>query len=258
MTVLELAVGGVPFPHAASDGTWRHRRAVRPAGPTVLDHQAVADFLAYERAHGRDVEVRAAPGLGDWRTWPLPAERARPDAAPTQCCTPDLPDGCGTDLVCHGTPAATAAVILTDGRLRPPRTRTSTWGEPEDWFDHVMFANGRCTAPEAVAASRRTGRDLVPADLAPGYEPAVRFYFEWDALASHSNAVFDGVHPVKIRGDVTPEDHVVAIVVAEDHAEDVIVAAGALRTRVVVLPSADTTTPATWAKAAYAAARRAV
>ena len=45
-----------------------------------------------------------------------------------------------------------------------------------------MLANGRCTAPEAVAFSRVVGRDLVPADLVAGYRPAVRFYFAWDAL----------------------------------------------------------------------------
>ena len=43
-----------------------------------------------------------------------------------------------------------------------------------------MLANGRCTAPEAVAFSRVVGRDLVPADLVAGYRPPVRFYFAWD------------------------------------------------------------------------------
>jgi hypothetical protein len=252
-TVLELRVGGVPFPHGDPDGGWRHRHAVRAEGPSVLDHQAVADFLAYERAHGRDVVVDAAPELADWATWPTPSARPRPDAAPTQCCTPGLSSGCGAALVCHGTPAATAATILADGWLRPPPdVQASTWGEPADYFEHVMFANGRCTAPEAVAASRRLGRDLVPADLDAGYEHAARLYFRWDALTALPEARFDGVHPIKVRGPVELGPLLVAVVVSEEHAEAVIVAAGDLRSRVVVLPGGGT--PSSWAAGAMAAA----
>jgi hypothetical protein len=60
------------------------------------------------------------------------------------------------------------------GRPACELTAASTWGEPPDYFEHVMLANGRCTVPEAVAASRASGRDLAPADLEPGYVPAVR------------------------------------------------------------------------------------
>jgi hypothetical protein len=67
----------------------------------------------------------------------------------------------------------------------------TTWGEPPDYFDHVMLANGRCQAPEPVAVSRTFGRDLVPADLQRGYPPSVRFYFRWHMLAVRPDAVFD-------------------------------------------------------------------
>jgi len=60
--------------------------------------------------------------------------------------------------------------------------------------------------PEAVAASRASGRDLVPADLKPGYVPAVRFYFEWQALACLPEARFDGVHPVKLHHELRLDD----------------------------------------------------
>jgi hypothetical protein len=219
-SVLELAVGGVPLAKRDPTGIWRYRHAVRPEGVSVLDHQAVADFLAYEAAHDREVTVVAPGALADWATWSTPPTRPRPDAAPTQCCTHVFAEGCGSDLVCHGAPRDVARRILDDGAIRPGMAvagrrgielaAASTRGEPADWFEHVMFANGRCTAPDAVAASRRLGRDLVPADLAPGEEPAVRFYFRWETLASRPDARFDGVHPIKIEG-VVPLDLAVAV-----------------------------------------------
>jgi hypothetical protein len=153
--------------------------------------------------------VLADDRLSGWDTWRSPTDRPSPCAFPTQCCADAYPDGCGAPLVCHGAPAAVAGEILGRGALLAASAVTgragtqlaaqSTWGEPPDSFDHVMLANGRCRAPEAVACSRSLGRDLVPADLRPGYPPAVRFYFRWDTVAGRPDAVFDGVHPVKVR-----------------------------------------------------------
>src|SRR5687767_3726032 len=83
-SVLELVLGGVPFPHGDADGTWRYRHAVRPEGPSSLDHQMLSDFFAYEGAHGRTVMVEAAPELEDWTTWSPPRMRPAPTRAPVQ------------------------------------------------------------------------------------------------------------------------------------------------------------------------------
>ena len=79
--------------------------------------------------------------------------------------------------------------MLADGVLLSPVDQTgldgqvlaamSTWGEPPDYFEYVMLANGLCTAPEAVAMSRKLGHDLVPGDLRPGHPPSARLYFDW-------------------------------------------------------------------------------
>jgi hypothetical protein len=166
--------------------------------------------------------------------------------------------------VCHGASPAVAATILRDGRLLSAvrvagattgAVRQSEWGEPADYFEHVMFANGRCTAPEAVAASRTLGRDLVPADLAPGYTPAVRFFFRWEELVARGDARFDGVHPVKIRGELSLADVLAAVVVHAGAARIVEEAApAALAERVVVL-GAERPSPGEWATAALHAAR---
>jgi hypothetical protein len=239
-SVLELRSGGLPFPHRGADGIWRYRHAVRPEGPTALDRQAVTDFLGYETGCGRHVEVMADPGLADWRAWPAAEPRPNPADFRTQCCTHVYPGGCTARLVCHGTPAAELAAA-------------STWGEPLDYFEHVMLANGRCTAPEAVAASRSSGRDLVPADIGPGYVPAVRFYFDWQALARLPGARFDGVHPVKLHHQRRLDDVLVAVVVHASQEHLLATTAGRFGDRLAVL-SVERPSPQDWATAALSIA----
>ncbi len=258
-SVLELRMGGLPFPHGGRDGEWRYRHAVRPDGVTPLDHQAITDFLAYEARHARHVEVIADPALSGWERWRAPEARPDPGAFPTQCCTHVYPGGCTAELVCHGAPAAAAARILADGMLRPATAVTgrsardlaaeSTWGEPADYFEHVMLANGRCTAPEAVACSRMLGRDLTPSDLRPGYPPAVRFYFGWRALAAHPCARFDGVHPVKILGDLRLDDSLIAVVAHASQRHLFAAIPGRLADRVAFV-DIDRPSPQDWAVAA--------
>lgn len=265
-SVLELRAGGLPFPHGGPDGEWRYRHAVRPDGPTPLDHQAVADFLSYEAAHGRRAEVVADPALSGWKGWRTPETRPDPGSFATQCCTHVYPGGCAAGLVCHGAPAAAAARILADGTLRPATAVTgrsaqdlaaaSTWGEPADYFEHVMLANGLCTAPEAVAYSRVLGRDLTPADLSPGYPPAVRFYFRWPSLAAHPGARFDGVHPVKILGGLRLDEALVAVVAPARQRRLITASAGRFQDRISFV-DLDRPSPQDWAVAAFRAGARA-
>jgi hypothetical protein len=116
-----------------------------------LDRQIVADFIAYENAHGRVVSVIADPALEEWRTWHAPSSRPSPVDYAVQCCSDVYPKGCTSRLVCHGTPPVALEQILSDGALLSSATRTgrkgeelataSTWGEPADYFEHVMLAN---------------------------------------------------------------------------------------------------------------------
>jgi hypothetical protein len=210
------------------------------------------------------VHVVADPGLAGWRTWPAVAQRPNPVDFLTQCCTHVYPGGCTARLVCHGTPPAAAAGVLEEGALRSAVAVTgtraaelaaaSTWGEPPDYFEHVMLANGRCTAPEAVAASRASGRDLVPADLKAGYVPAVRFYFEWQALACLPEARFNGVHPVKLHHELRLDDVLVAVVVHASQRHLMAATAGPFNDRTRII-SIERPSPQFWATAALSIAR---
>jgi hypothetical protein len=167
--------------------------------------------------------------------------------------------------VCHGTSAATAVRVLSDGVLLSKAKATgrdvdqleaeSTWGEPADYFEYVMLANGRCTAPEPVALSRELGRDLVPDDLSPGYPTAVRFYFEWASLAGSDNARFDGVHPVKIYGGLPLDHRLIAVVLDARHSKLFEQARnGPYGDRIVELEMPVGTRPLDWSSASCAAA----
>jgi hypothetical protein len=264
-STLELAVGGRPFPHGDADGGWRYRHAVRPEGHTPLDAKAVADFLVYEAAHGRSVTVVAEPSLADWESWTQPTERPAPGQFATQCCTHAFADGCGSQLVCHGAPPSAAIRIVEAGILMSASEVTgrpaaelaagSTWGEPPDYFDYVMFANGRCTAPEAVALSRTVRRDLVPSDLRRGYTPAVRFYFDWTELAARSDAAFDGVHPVKIKQSLELAHALAAVVVHEAEMDAAAAARASMFADRLIVLDLDRPTPDEWASAADEAAK---
>lgn len=264
-SLLELRVGGVPVPRGGAHGEWRYRHAVRPEGPSEFDQQVVHDFFAYEAAHDRRVHVIADPSLSDWETWRAPVVRPHPGAFATQCCSHVYRDGCAATLVCHGTPPSAASQILADGALRPATgvtgraaTRlaaTGTWGQPADYFEHVTFANGRCTAPEAVACSRTLSRDVVPADLRPGYPPAVRFYFAWKTLATRPDARFDGVHPVKIHGELLLDDALVAVVVHASQRRSITVTERRFEDRIAIL-DAKQPRPEDWATAAFTAAEQ--
>lgn len=46
---------------------------------------------------------------------------------------------------------------------------------------------------------RKLKRFPAEADLSERFEPGIRFYFQYDTLIRHPNAVCDGVLPMKIK-----------------------------------------------------------
>lgn len=43
-------------------------------------------------------------------------------------------------------------------------------------------------------------------DLSTRFEPGVRFYFEYERLSKHPNAVCDGVLPMKVKDEIVLKD----------------------------------------------------
>lgn len=58
-------------------------------------------------------------------------------------------------------------------------------------------------------------------DLSVHFTPGVRFYFRYDDLVNHPNAVFDGVLPIKIRDEIILADWVYAIVIPAELQDEI-------------------------------------
>lgn len=87
--------------------------------------------------------------------------------------------------------------------------------DPEDYFDYIMFAWGNCQAGDRLVMERKLGRFPDDKDLSIGFTPGVRFFFKYNEIVKHPNAVFEGVLPLKIKNEVVLADWIHAIIVPE-------------------------------------------
>lgn len=106
-------------------------------------------------------------------------------------------------------------------------------------------AGGRC-----LQSSARPRPD--PGRLATWLSPAVRFYFDWEALAYRSDTRFDGVHPVKVYQSLPLDDVLIAVVAHHSQRGCVEEALGRFRERLVIF-NIEHPSPEEWATEATAA-----
>ena len=88
--------------------------------------------------------------------------------------------------------------------------------DPEDYFDYVMFAWGNCQAGDRLVMERKLKRFPTEEDLSVNFTPGVRFFFRYEEIIKHPNAIFDGVLPLKIYDEVNLSDWVDTIVIPLD------------------------------------------
>lgn len=60
---------------------------------------------------------------------------------------------------------------------------------------------------------RSLGRFPTETDLSVHFAPGVRFYFQYEKLLSHPNAICDGVLPMKVKDEIVLADWVYKIVI---------------------------------------------
>ena len=85
--------------------------------------------------------------------------------------------------------------------------------DPADYFEYIMFAWGNCQAGDRLVMERKLGRFPNDDDLSVNFTPGVRFYFKYDQLLKHPNAVCDGVLPMKVKDEIILSDWVYKIVI---------------------------------------------
>ena len=202
--------------------------------PSITDWelQNVCDFIDYEASWGRKCTIEAdgaiIKAIESFRS-EARKERIHVPEKITECTACPKHKGCMTNLVCHTSPVENAVKIFDCGSLLSPvRARNLSAAElkaekrnaandPEDYFEYIMFAWGNCQAGDRLVNERMLGRSPTEEELGAGFTPGVRFFFRYDTLAKHPNAVFDGVLPMKVRDEVNLREYVYAIAASTQH-----------------------------------------
>ena len=204
---------------------------------TEWEIQSVLDFIKYESDNGRISDIEAEESIvhaiEEYKRKHNDADRLYPPDKITECTACPKYKGCMTDLVCHTSSRRDALSILDCGRIlsavlaRKKNARIlkaesrNAANDPEDYFNYVMFAWGNCQAGDRLVMERKLGRFPNDDDLSLGFEPGIRFFFRYDDIVRHPNAIFDGVLPVKVKDGVVLKDWVHTIVVPEEYRGEV-------------------------------------
>lgn len=200
--------------------------------PQVSDWEirTIIEFIEYEKKHGRECEIECDDQNILHLIWDGIEHKEKYLSVPcprliTECTACPYRKGCVTDYVCHTTSADNAIKILECGKLlsalnarKVPveelmRENRNAANDPADYFEYIMFAWGNCQAGDRLVMERSLGRFPNDSDLSIHFDPGVRFYFQYEQLLSHPNAVCDGVLPMKVKDEILLSDWVHRIVI---------------------------------------------
>lgn len=188
------------------------------------------DFMEYEKVNGRDCEIQCDNEelLKIIKKKIMEKDKyvnvSRP-ALITECTACPYRKGCVTEYVCHTASPDNAVKILESGKLLSALNarkvpieelmaeKRNAANDPADYFEYVMLAWGNCQAGDRLVMERKLGRFPNEEDLSVNFTPGVRFYFKYDKLVQHPQAVFDGVLPMKVKDEIVLKDWVEAIIV---------------------------------------------
>lgn len=197
---------------------------------TPWEIRTIIEFMEYEKRYGRSCEISCdhedtrraiLDGLAHKEAY---LSVPRPKLL-TECTACPYRKGCVTDYVCHTTSAENAISIFTSGKLLSARRarnvpveelmreKRNAANDPPDYFEYIMLAWGNCQAGDRLVMERSLGRFPTETDLSIDFAPGVRFYFQYEKLLSHPNAICDGVLPMKVKDEIVLADWVYKIVI---------------------------------------------
>ena len=200
--------------------------------PEVSDWEirTIIEFMEYEKIYGRTCDIEC-DNENTLRTVLDGIKRKEAYlSAPcpkllTECTACPYRKGCVTDFVCHTTSVDNAIKIFECGKLLsalnarqvPVETlineNRNAANDPADYFEYIMLAWGNCQAGDRLVMERSLGRFPNDNDLSIGFNPGVRFYFQYEKLLSHPSSVCDGVLPMKVKDEIILGDWVYKIVI---------------------------------------------
>lgn len=201
---------------------------------TKWEIRNILDFMEYEKSHGRDCEIEcedkaiiehienAVQNPTEYKSV------SRPNLI-TECTACPYRKGCETKFICHTTSIENAIKIFTSGKLLSAvRARgipaeqlmmenRNAAHDPADFFDYIMFAWGNCQAGDRLVMERKFDRPPNEEDLSVNFTPGIRFYFSYDEIIKHPNAVVDGFLPLKIKDELNLLEWIYAIIIPTAH-----------------------------------------
>lgn len=200
--------------------------------PQVSDWEirTIIEFIEYEKKYGRYCRIECEDNsllnliiekISN-KSFYLKAQRP---SLLTECTACPYRKGCVTDYVCHTTSADNAVKIFQCGKLLSAlnarkvsaeelmNEKRNAANDPADYFEYIMFSWGNCQAGDRLVMERALERFPNEEDLSVGFNPGVRFYFEYEQLVKHPNAVCDGVLPMKVKDEIILSDWVYKIVI---------------------------------------------
>lgn len=204
--------------------------------PNITDWEMknVIDFINYEKLNGRKTEIISDSDdiIEKINKALMKPEKYLNVSKPqkiTECTACRYRKGCMTQFVCHTAPLENAIKIFECGKLlsavnarnlpaeilaKEPRNAAN---DPEDFFHYVMFTWGNCQAGDRLVMERKMNRPPTDEDMGINLTPGIRFYFEYEKLEKHPNAINDGFLPIKVKDEVVVSDYVNAIIIPEEY-----------------------------------------
>ncbi len=202
--------------------------------PQVSDWKikTIIEFINYEKRYGRACAIECDDQdllnlIHDKIQKEEVYLKALPPKLLTECTACPYRRGCVTDFVCHTTSVENAKKIFECGKLLSAiharkisveqlmcENRNAA-NDPADYFEYIMFAWGNCQAGDRLVMERKLGRFPNEEDLSVHFSPGVRFYFEYEKILKHPNAICDGVLPVKVKDEILLRDWVSKIVIPD-------------------------------------------
>ena len=201
---------------------------------TKWEIRNILDFMDYEKKHGRECKIECEDNeIIDRieKAMQNPAEYktvSRPNLI-TECTACPYRKGCETKFVCHTTSVENAVKIFESGKLLSAvkargipveqlmNESKNAAHDPADFFDYIMFAWGNCQAGDRLVMERKFNRAPSEQDLSVDFTPGIRFYFKYDEIVKHPNAVIDGFLPLKIKDELDLSEWVYAIIIPTLH-----------------------------------------
>ncbi len=199
--------------------------------PQISDWEirTIIEFIEYEKKYGRKCDIECEERIlqfilcgiehkENYLSVPCPKLL-------TECTACPYRKGCVTEYVCHTTSCENAVKIFQSGTLLSALNarqvpvevlmseKRNAAKDPADYFEYIMFSWGNCQAGDRLVMERSLGRFPNEDDLSVDFNPGVRFYFKYDQLQTHPNAINDGVLPIKIKDSLILDDWVYRIVV---------------------------------------------